>query len=121
MLWKWDLDELDETPWDGIKIYNVSQHYTKHFTLSSLEHKHFSLSGKRNDLDMMTFRYRIREFDNNFINEEKNWIVIQMVQLQEERSQRETQFIEENLQAPASKVSSQYCVSLISDSQPVFW
>lgn len=71
---------------------------------------------------MKTCRYRIREFDNNFINEEKNWIVIQMVQLQqEERSQRETQFIEENLQALASKVSSQYCVSLISDSQPVFW
>lgn len=71
---------------------------------------------------MKTCRYRIREFDNNFINEEKNWIVIQMVQLQqEERSQRETQFIEENLQALASKVRSQYCVSLISDSQPVFW
>lgn len=69
---------------------------------------------------MKTCRHRIREFDNNFINEEKNWIVIQMVQLQqEERSQRETQFIEENLQA--SKVSSQYCVSLISDSQPFFW
>lgn len=71
---------------------------------------------------MKTCRYRIREFDNNFINEEKNWIVIQMVQLQqEERSQRETQFIEENLQALASKVRSQYCVSLISDSQPDFW
>lgn len=71
---------------------------------------------------MKTCRYRIREFDNNFTNEEKNWIVIQMVQVQqEERSQRETQFIEENLQPPASKVSSQYCVSPISDSQPVFW
>lgn len=66
---------MDETPWDSIKIYNVFQHYTKHFTLSSLEHKHFSLSGKRNDLDMKTCRYRIREFDKNFINEEKNWIV----------------------------------------------
>lgn len=60
-MWKRDLDELDETPWDGIKIYHVFQHYTKHFTLSSLEYKCFSLSGKRNDLDMKTCRNRIRE------------------------------------------------------------